>query len=363
MNILISINHPAHVHYFRNFIRIMESKGHRFVVVNRDSPIINQLLDYFQIAHTIRGKRRKSLGTLKTIYYLLKFVIYLIGVSRRFHIDFYMGFASAPCALTSFITRKPSVLLDDTDHNVKNQLIYLPFCSRVFTPFYFNSRAFKKDWAKRKQENLQAYIEQLYLHSNYYHPDDSILETLGLTRQNYVLVRFSAFDASHDKGVNSLDVETRKAVVRLLEQKYRVVLSLEAPSDDDFFTKRTLKYPPHKMHDLLYHARMIVTEGATMASEAYVLGVPYLYINPLTVGYINQQCSKSPERAQKSSDGMEVLKIVEEMMNTHVDQLACRKEVEQSTICPTDYLTWYVENYPESQKTIQNNPNYQLRFR
>lgn len=363
MNIFIQLNHPAHVHYFRNFIRLMENKGHHFVVVNRDSLMINQLLDYYQIAHTVGKERKKNRSTLKILYTLSKAVKNYTRLSRRNHIDFYVGFGSASCALTSFVTRKPCVLLDDTDHNVKNQTLYLPFCSRVFTPFYFNSPAFKRDWAKQKKVNLQAYIEQLYLHSNYYHPDDSILEELGLTRQNYVLVRFSAFDASHDKGVNSLDVETRKAVVRLLEQKYRVVLSLEAPSDDDFFNKRIMKYPPHKMHDLLYHSRMIVTEGATMASEAYVLGVPYLYINPLTVGYINQQCSKSPERAQKSSDGMEVLKIVEEMMNMHVDQLACRKEVEQSTICPTDYLTWYVENYPESQKTIQNNPDYQLRFR
>ena len=363
MNILITINHPAHVHYFRNFIWIMREKGHRFYVVNRDSPIINKLLDYYQIDHEIRRKRRKDIGTLKTLYNLLKHVKYLVGVSRRFHTDCYVGFASASCALTSFVTRKPSVLVDDTDHNIKNQMIYLPFCTRVFTPFYFSNLLFQRRWVKKKAENLQAYVEQFYLHSKYFNPDESVLKNLGLTRQNYVIVRFSSFDASHDKGVKSLNVETRKSIIRCLEQKYRVVLSLESPTEDDFFTQRILTFPPHQMHDLLYHARMIVTEGATMASEAYVLGVPYLYINPLICGYINVQCKQSPERARKSSDAKEVMIILNEMMEIRVNQQACRTEVERSTICPTDYLTWFIENYPESKQIIGDNPDYQLRFR
>lgn len=363
MNIFISINHPAHVHYFRNFIRLMEERGHHFIVTNRDSPMINQLLDFYQIAHTTGRERKKNRSTLKVLYTLSKNVRNMVRMSRRDHVDFYVGFGSASCALTSFVTRKPCVLVDDTDHNLKNQTIYLPFCSRVFTPFYFNSKLFKYKWAKRKQENLQAYVEQFYLHSKYYHPDSSILDTLGLTSQDYVIVRFSAFDASHDKGIQSLDVETRKSLICLLEQKYRVVLSLEAPTDDAFFKERLLTFPPHRMHDLLYHARMIVTEGATMASEAYVLGVPYLYLNPIKCGNINHQCSQSPERARQSTDAKEVLTIVKELMETAVDQQACRAEVEGSTICPTDYLTWFVENYPSSKRTIKKNSDYQLRFR
>ena len=363
MNIIITINHPAHVHYFRNFIRLMEEKGHHFYVVNRDNPTINKLLDHYGIAHTVRVKNRKNATTFKILSHLFKYVKYLVGVSRRFHADFFLGFAAAPCALTGFVTRKPSVLIDDTDHNIKNQVIYLPFCSRVFTPFYFSNSLFKKGWVKRKTEKLQAYIEQYYLHSNYYNPDDTVLTQLGLVRKQYVIVRFSAFDASHDKGAHSLDVETKKSIIRALEEKYRVVLSLEAPTDDEFFNKRIMKFPPHLMHDLLYHAHMIVTEGATMASEAYVLGVPYLYINPIVCGYIYQQCGQSPERARLSSDSKEVLTMLKEMMEISVDQQACRKEVESFTISPTDYLTWFVENYPESKQIIHNNPDYQLRFK
>ena len=60
MKIMIDMNHPAHVHYFRNLIKDMEKKGHQFCVVNRDDGMINQLLDYYGIRHIIRNKRQKK---------------------------------------------------------------------------------------------------------------------------------------------------------------------------------------------------------------------------------------------------------------------------------------------------------------
>ncbi|MFW5804449.1 MAG: DUF354 domain-containing protein, partial [bacterium] len=35
MKILIDIGHPAHVHYFKNFITKMSQKGHSFIVIAR----------------------------------------------------------------------------------------------------------------------------------------------------------------------------------------------------------------------------------------------------------------------------------------------------------------------------------------
>lgn len=59
MKIQIDINHPAHVHYFRNFIKIMEERGHVFKITNRNSPMINQLLDIYGIEHITRNQRPK----------------------------------------------------------------------------------------------------------------------------------------------------------------------------------------------------------------------------------------------------------------------------------------------------------------
>ena len=214
-----------------------------------------------------------------------------------------------------------------------------------------------------KSHTLMAYIEQLYLHSSAYQPGSDVLNMLSLKPQKYVIVRFSAFDASHDQAVKHIDIESKKAIIREIEKNYRVILSLENTTDDDFFKKRVVSFPPHLMHDLLFHAKYLVTEGATMASEAYVLGVPYLYLNPLHCGYINYQCEHQPNRAKQTTDCEKILKIVEQYQNEEINQTMVREAVERNTIQPTAFLTWYVENYPESKKIIKKDPDYQYIYR
>ena len=39
LKIFVDIGHPAHVHYFRNFIKLMQDKGHEFFVSARDKEV------------------------------------------------------------------------------------------------------------------------------------------------------------------------------------------------------------------------------------------------------------------------------------------------------------------------------------
>ena len=354
MKILIDINHPAHVHYFRNFIKLMEAKGHKFCIINRDNEMINGLLDYNGIEHIIRGSRQnKKVSLIKTLYGLAKTVAFNVKISRRFKVDMYVGFASAPCALASFFLRKPCVLLDDTDHNIKNQTIYLPFVSRVILPFYFYNKLFDSYIGKRKSCILNAYIEQLYLHSSVYNANSEALEKLSLKRKEYVIVRFSAFDASHDAKVVHLSNELRKDIIRKVSEKYRVILSIEKPSEDPFFEQYIVNFPPQEMHDLLFNAKFLVTEGATMASEAFVLGVPYLYLNPLKCGNIEYQCNNFQKRAYKSLDEITIMNMIDRLIHVEVNQNAERTRLEQQTDNPTKLLVNYIDSWPKYKNNKQ----------
>jgi uncharacterized protein len=44
MKIFIDIGHPAHVHYFKNFIAVVQKNGHKVLVTARDRECIHQLL-------------------------------------------------------------------------------------------------------------------------------------------------------------------------------------------------------------------------------------------------------------------------------------------------------------------------------
>lgn len=344
MKIQIDINHPAHVHYFRNFIKLMEAKGHQFCVTNRDSKMINHLLDYYGIDHYIRNKRPDKKGTIASLVNLLKMVVWCIRKSCKFRPDLYVGFASSACAITSRLFNKPCVLMDDTEHNAMNHKLYLPCCSSVLTPFYF-----KKDLGNRnKQISFNAYVEQLYLHSTQYKKDKAVLNELGVKPKEYVLVRYIAYDAHHDLKAHPLSDETKKSIVKEIAKRYKVFVSMEKGMNDPFYKDFVLNISPEKMHDLEAYAKFMVTEGATMASESFVHGVPFLYINPLTCGNIYYECENYPHRCFQTTNGDEAMEIIRKLMNVNIDEDVEKENVEKQTINPTDYLTWFVENYPES---------------
>lgn len=356
MKILIDINHPAHVHYFRNFIRMMENKGHRFKVINRNSPMINYLLDYYHINHSIRNRRPKRKGTIASLVNLGKMVWYCIKESMVFKPDLYLGFASSACAITSALFGKPCILIDDTEHNRINHTIYLKFCTCVLTPFYF-----KKALGK-KQIYFNAFVEQLYLHSRYFQANKDVLKELKLKPKEYVLVRYIAYDAHHDLATRPLSEENKKEIVSSLPEKYSVLLSMENSPSDDFYSAYLLTLSPEQIHDVEANAKFVISEGATMASESFILGVPYLYINPLKVGYIDYQTTHYPEWTFQGCDADEVKSTIEQLAICDIDQIRASKEIENSTIDPTAFLVWFIQEYPQSVKTMKETPSYQYKF-
>ena len=356
MKILIDINHPAHVHYFRNFIKLMEAKGHQFCVINRDSKMINQLLDYYGIKHTIRNKRPDKKGTFASMVNLVRMTLWCIRKSISFRPDMYMGFGSSACAITSSFFRKYCIILSDTEHNTFNQKLFVPCCSTILTPFYFQKNLGKK------QLRFNGYTEQLFLHSFYYKPNNSVLHELCVKPREYVLVRYIAYDAHHDQAVHPMSEDGKKRIVEELAKYYKVFVSLEKGVNDPFYDQFSLNISPEKMHDLESNAKLMVTEGATMASESFIHGVPYIYLNPLKCGYINYQCKHYPERAFQTLNVTEAINRIKDMIGIDNESYNNAKEIEKITISPTDYLVWFVENYPQSKYTLEKNPQYQKRF-
>ena len=60
MNILFDIEHPAHVHYFKNVISILKGKGHNIIITAVDKDITFQLLKQYDLKFISLGKHYKS---------------------------------------------------------------------------------------------------------------------------------------------------------------------------------------------------------------------------------------------------------------------------------------------------------------
>lgn len=359
MRIFIDIGHPAHVHYFRNFIRLMQEKGHEFFVSARERSIIHYLLNHFKIPFYNRGKGKN--GFLGKLWYMLIADFKLLYQAKRFKPDIFISFASPYAAQVSWMLRNPHIVLDDTEHARFGHMFYKPFST-----IFLNPKSFQKDFGPG-QIRFNSFTELFYLHSNYFSPDKEIKSLLNIKQdEKYVLLRFVSWEANHDFGHSGLNMNTRKELINLfIEKGYKVFISSESDRIDPVFEPYLINIPPERMHDVLKYCELLVSESGTMASEAAILATPVVYVNSLPLmGYLEEEQKAGllfhfPSSKRVLEKVNEILSIPDfkEVFNSR-----CQKMLDDK-IDVTSFLVWFIENYPESFRIIKENPDYQDRFR
>jgi uncharacterized protein len=359
MRIFIDIGHPAHVHYFRNFIRLMHSKGHEFFVSARERSIIHYLLNHYNIPFYNRGKGKN--GIIGKLWYMLVADLMLLKQAKRFKADLYISFASPYAAQVSWILGKPHIVLDDTEHARFGHMFYKPFSKVLLNP-----TCFQKDFGV-KQISFNSFTELFYLHSNYYLPDREILTLLKIKQgEKYVLLRFVSWEANHDLGHSGLDKDTKKQLVNLcIEQGYKVFISSESDNIDRFFRQYLINIPSERMHDVLRYCELFISESGTMASESAILGTPVVYVNSLPLmGYLKEEQKAGLLFAYTSSEG--VIEKVNRLLSIP-DLKGSYQFLSQKMLLDkidvTAFLVWFVENYPDSSRIMKETPDFQYKFK
>ncbi len=344
---------PAQVHTVRNMVRILENKGHQVQVIARDHGCACQLLDAYGIRYSLCGKagRSASLKYLEAVPQLLR----ALRLAWKFNPDILFG--NAPASFISLVLRKPCIILSEgIGSTIQKQFITLnPFVKVIFTPVLH-----KADLGKR-QFRCRMYKELAYLHPNNFQPDPSIYDLLGISRdERYVVLRFNAFDAVHDIGWSGFSIESKRRLVRELQEYAHVFISSEGSLSDDL-QSYVMNIPPHRIHDALYFAQMLVTDTQTMTTEAAVLGTPVVRCHPM-VGH--QDGGNFIELEHKygliynyevKDQGKAIEKALELVQQPNLKQ-ECQRRREvllADKIDFTAFLTSFIENYPESLDEIK----------
>lgn len=284
MRILIDINHPAHVHYFRNFYKIMTAKGHQLLVVSRNKEIEHNLLNLYSIPFVDRGKGKS--GKFGKFIYLMYADLKLFFIALRYKPDVFLNFLHPYPSHVAKLLRKVSLVFSDTEHAKLHHRLTVPFATKVLTP-----SCYRIDLGK-KHIRFNGYMELCYLHPNYFQPDPSVLTLLNVTgSERYVIIRFVSWAAAHDFGHTGMSLAAKRRVVVELSKHAKVFISSEGTLPEDL-EKFRIKIPFHKMHDALYYACLLFGESATMASEAAVLGTPSIFIDNDGRGYTDEQEDK-----------------------------------------------------------------------
>ncbi|KAF5030667.1 hypothetical protein DSECCO2_635800 [anaerobic digester metagenome] len=356
MKILIDIGHPAHVHYFRNFIQKMKLNGCQFLIFARDKEVTYTLLKKYGIQFRSRGKGKNSL--FGKLIYLLKADLKLFSASLRWKPDLFMSFGSPYAAHAAFLTGKPHIGLTDTEHAKLGILSFAPFTNTIITP-----ESFYKSFG-RKQVRFNGFFELCYLHPKYFKADKSIRNYLKLGEHDkFVLLRFISWKASHDIGQAGITYGNKIKLLELLTNHgYKVFISAEGDLPPELERHR-IKISPEQVHDVLAEADLFVGESGTMATEAAILGTPSVYVNSLDAGVFRDEVKYGLLYSFRSDENL--YNFVNELIDD--DQLKtkhreCRAKMLAEKIDVTEFLVWFIENYPDSKRIMSDNPDYQNNF-
>lgn len=271
--ILVDIGHPGHVHFYKHAIRRLRDEGHDVLIAARDKDVAIRLLDHYGFPYrTVSAVGSGRWGMIRELWQRERTLLQLV---REFDPDVVTEIGGLSIALIGWLLRKPTVVFTDTEHVEINRYLTYPFASVICTP-----ACFKRDLGKRHVRYL-GFQELAYLHPDYFRPDPTVLDALGVsTGESFIVLRFVAWKASHDLGQEGLSLSFKREVVKTLSRYGRVFVTSEAELPAEF-KPHQIHVPPHRIHDVLAFAQLYLGEGATMATEAGLLGTPSIYVSSL----------------------------------------------------------------------------------
>ena len=211
----------------------------------------------------------------------------------------------------------------------------------------------------------------------------------------YFILRFASLNAHHDSGIKGINTEIAQRLIDILENsgsacslspssgnklvplstnspstnsnsgnKPRIYITSERPLEPQF-EKYRIKINPLDMHHVMAFASLYIGDSQTMAAEAGVLGVPFVRFNDFVgrIGYLRELEDKYQlgygikASAEGSVDALceRVETLVSMPSAERKATFAARREKMLSDkIDCAKFLTWFIENYPESVEATRN---------
>lgn len=350
MKIGLFVNTPAQFHFFKNICKLLRKNGHTVLILYRDYGETKALTDElgvtgFLYSNAPVSKTGKVL-TLPTS--LLKAAKYL----GRNSVELVVG-----CGIyetfSSVFMKIPRIVFTDSEP-VSNKITYWiqfhtysPFINSIITPSSFRQNLGKK------HIRVNSYKELAYLHPNYFKPDDSIFDLLDIEKgEEYAILRFNAFDAVHDAGIRGFSAEDKVKLVKELEKHVKVFISSEAGVPDEI-KDRVMKIPKSRIHDVLFFSKLLVSDTGTMTTEAAVLGTPAVMFHPKVHefgNFLELECKYGLIFGYNKNSQDAIVKAIElaKEQNIKREWAAKREKLLKEKIDMTEFMAWFIENYPES---------------
>lgn len=367
MNILIQLSHPAHFHLYKNVAKNLMDDGHKVFILIKTKDILEDLLQqsglpYFNILK--EAHRKSKMGILIDMlvrdWRILRFV-------RKNKIDLLTG-STVEVAQVGWLTRKYRVNTGEDDMNVVPLFPKMagPFMETILSPRVCNNYSLEPYSVK-----YESYHEFAYLHPNHFKADKSVVEKYFEADTPYFIMRFSSLNAYHDGGIKGINTEIAQKLIDILKPYGRIYITSERELEPQFEQYR-IPIKTLDMHHVMAFSTLYIGDSQTMAAEAGVLGVPFVRYNDFVgrIGYLNELENEYQLgygiRASEEGSAEKMYGVVQELLarpDLKEEWQRRRQKMLSEKIDYAQFLTWFIENYPESKKTMKENPDYQFRFK
>lgn len=380
MNILLQLSHPAHFHYYHYSMLNWMEHGHKVIVVIKTKDILEQLVKDSGIPYyNINDKAHRG-SKLGVIWDMIVRDWKILKICLREKIDLLTG-SSAEVAHIAWLLRKLGVCTGEDDAKV------IPNYVKCTAPFLYKNSirlcptVCGSDGMEKHTVHYPSYHELAYLHPNHFTADKSIVEGYGIdTEKPYFILRFASLKAHHDDGIKGINTQVAQRLVDILSPHGQIYITSERELEPQFEPYR-IRINPLDMHHVMAFASLYIGDSQTMAAEAGVLGTPFVRFNDFVgrIGYLREledvyqlgygiHASPLTEASTiRRNDGSLQPSGTEALYNA-VEQLVAMPAEERRALYATrrermlsekidyaKYLTWFIEEYPQSAKETREN--------
>jgi predicted glycosyltransferase len=214
---------------------------------------------------------------------------------------------------------------------------------------------------EKKQIRYPGYHELAYLHPKWFKPDRDVLGETGIGDKNFFILRFVSWQASHDIKQKGVSHKMKMELIETLTKYGQVFITSEAQLPSELESYR-LPLGPEKLHHLMAFATMVIGEGATVASEAAMLGVPAFYITKPGggLGYTNELEEKYGLifnfDVQQCDSALQKIKDLLKKPDLKEKWLVKRDKMLNEKIDVTEFIARFIETYPVDKERARELP-------
>ena len=345
---------------FKNSIKQLIRPENEVIIVYNEKDVLHDLIkssEFYKYSYRVKTNTNVDSKFALIIQFLMK-NWGAFRVFRKFKPDAVFG-TPILISLIGRVLPYKSIIVNEDDFDIVSKTANLgyPYADNILCPIVCRTMQFDKNCVK-----YQSYHELAYLHPNHFVANKQIAEKYIDTSQTYFIIRFAKLFAHHDDGISGISDEIATSLISILKPYGNIYITSERELDPKFEEYR-ISINPIDIHHVLVFASLYIGDSQTMAAESGVLGVPFVRFNDFVdrVSYLEELENKYQlGYGIKTNDVVRLYHKVEELL-----KMPNRKEVFQERrkkmlsekIDYAAFLTWFIENYPESVTIMEENPS------